>query len=115
MDARIKVVCFHLESEPGSRFEIADLSQSVNLSSSRFRHLFKTETGQTLSQYLKGVRIDRARLLLSTTFLSVKEIMHHVGVASYSHFARDFRDACGESPSQYRAHLQERQSFSISA
>jgi transcriptional regulator GlxA family with amidase domain len=46
-------------------------------------------------------------VLLSSTFLSVKEIMHRVGVASDSHFAHDFREASGLSPTQYRRRSQE--------
>jgi AraC family transcriptional regulator of arabinose operon len=103
MDHRIQVVCFELESDPGNRLRITDLSQTVSLSSSRLRHLFKSETGQTLTQYLKEARMCKAQLLLDTTFLSVKEIMHRVGVNSDSHFARDFRETWGQSPTQYRA------------
>jgi AraC family transcriptional regulator of arabinose operon len=102
MDHRIQVVCSELESDLGS-LRITDLSQTVNLSSSRLRHLFKSETGQTLTQYLKALRMEEARLLLNTTFLSVKEIMNRIGVSSGSHFARDFRESCGQSPTKYRA------------
>ena len=57
--------------------------------------------------YRKGVRLEEARVLLDTTFLSVKEIMHRVGVVSDSHFAHDFKEACDLSPTQYRALSQE--------
>lgn len=107
MDHRIQVVCSELESDPGSSLRITDLSRAVNLSSSRLRHLFKAEAGQTLAQYRKGVRLEEARVLLGTTFLSVKEIMHRVGVGSDSHFAHDFREACGLSPTQYREQSQK--------
>jgi AraC family transcriptional regulator of arabinose operon len=119
MDHRIQVVCSELESDPSRGLQITALSRSVNLSSSRFRHLFKAETGQTLVQYRKRVRLEEARVLLGTTLLSVKEIMHRVGVGSNSHFAHDFKEACGLSPTQYRARSQEShsidRSFRVSA
>jgi AraC family transcriptional regulator of arabinose operon len=103
MDHRIQIVCSEVEGAAGRRLRIAKLSQSVNLSSSRLRHLFKAETGQTLAQYRNGVRLEEARVLLGTTLLSVKQIMHRVGVGSGSHFTHDFKEVCGFSPTQYRA------------
>jgi AraC family transcriptional regulator of arabinose operon len=107
MDHRIQIVCSVLESDPASSLRISDLSRSVNLSPSRLRHLFKTETDQTLAQYRNGVRLEEARVLLIGTILSVKEIMHRVGVNSDSHFAHDFKEVCGSSPTQYRAESQK--------
>lgn len=80
------------------------LAQSLNLSESRLRHLFKAETGVSPVQYLKAQRMQKARKLLETTFLNVKEVMLKVGAKDTSHFIRDFRKAFGLSPSQYRAH-----------
>jgi AraC family transcriptional regulator of arabinose operon len=107
MDHRIQIVCSVVECEPHSGARINDLSRAVNLSPSRLRHLFKAETGQTLAQYRSGVRLEEARVLLGTTLLSVKEIMHRVGVGSDSHFAHDFKEASGASPTQYRAESQK--------
>lgn len=79
------------------------LAQSLNLSESRLRHLFKAETGISPMQYLKAQRMQKARKLLETTFLNVKEVMLKVGAKDTSHFIRDFKKAFGLSPSQYRA------------
>lgn len=103
MDHRIQVVCSELESYSAGSLRIADLSQAVNLSSSRLRHLFKSETGQTIAQYLRLVRLEEARVLLDTTFLSVKEVMHCVGFSSDSHFSHDFKEVNGLCPTKYRA------------
>jgi AraC family transcriptional regulator, arabinose operon regulatory protein len=107
MDHRIQAICSELQSDPSRRLRITDLTQVVNLSPSRLQHLFKAETGRTLARYLKAARMEKARLLLDSTFLSVKEIMHSVGISSESHFARDFRKASGLSPTEYRARRRE--------
>jgi AraC family transcriptional regulator, arabinose operon regulatory protein len=115
MDLRIQLVISMLESELGSGVRIVDLAESVNLSPSRLRHLFRAETGQTLVRYRKRARLDRAQLLLRTTLLSVKEIMHQVGLGSDSHFTHDFKEAFGLSPTRYRMRWQESsQSIEIS-
>ncbi|HEX9919470.1 MAG TPA: helix-turn-helix domain-containing protein, partial [Pyrinomonadaceae bacterium] len=67
-----------------------------------FCHLFKAETGSSPARYLKALRLERARELLETTFLSVKEIRALVGFNDDSHFARDFRATYGLTPQQYR-------------
>ena len=76
MDHRIQLICSELEGDLSRRVRITDLTKVVNLSSSRLQHLFKSETGRTLARYLKDARMEKARLLLDSAFLSVKEIMY---------------------------------------
>src|SRR5437764_1378103 len=78
------------------------LAASVNLSYSRLEHLFKAETGMTPASYLKKLRIEKARELMETTFLTNQQIIIKVGMCDESHFVRDFKKAYGLRPSQYR-------------
>ena len=102
MDVRIVAISSALGNELGDSVKTTDLSPTINLSSSRLRHLFKTEMKQSLTQYRKNARMAEARILLETTFLSVKEIMHLVGFNSDSHFSRSFKKDNGLSPTEYR-------------
>ncbi len=77
----------------------------VNMSDSRFRHLFKAETGLSPTQLFKVQRLRRARRLLGTTFLSVKQITATLGINDMSHFINDYRAAFGETPTQTRHRL----------
>lgn len=79
------------------------MARLVNLTPEHLCRAFKAETGGTPVNYLKWLRIQRAKELLETTHLSVKEIMLVAGVKDESHFRRDFRKACGKTPHQYRA------------
>ena len=101
MDRRIEVVLQKIETDPGS-CQLTLLADMVNLSLSRFRHLFKQETGTTPGQYLKTVRLEGAAFLLRTTFLSIKEIINQLGLSSNTHFVRDFKKIYGMSPTVYR-------------
>jgi AraC-like DNA-binding protein len=80
----------------------SDVAQSLNLSPSRLRHLFKMETGITPARYLKARRMQKAKELLETTLLNIKQVMLKAGFKHRSHFVNDFRKAYGLSPSQYR-------------
>jgi AraC-like DNA-binding protein len=53
-------------------------------------------------QYLIELRLRTALKLLETTTLSVKEIMHKVGVSDQSYFTRLIRKYCRLSPREYR-------------
>ncbi|HXM51546.1 MAG TPA: helix-turn-helix domain-containing protein [Pyrinomonadaceae bacterium] len=74
MDQRIQFIISTIEKDPATRLNSNDLALPINLSSSRLRHLFKAETGQTVGQYRKDARLEKARVLLRTTLLSVKEL-----------------------------------------
>ena len=101
MDRRIEIIVSRIESDPGS-VRLSELARKVNLSPSRLRHLFKQETGKRPGQYLKIERLKKAEGLLRTTFLTIKEIINQVGLASQGHFLRDFKKAYGMSPTEYR-------------
>lgn len=98
----IRKVIRHIEATPYSKLSIEEIARSVGLSSSRISRLFKSEMGMTLGRYIKRGRLERARELLGTTNLTVKETLFEVGLSDPSHFGRDFRRAYGLSPAQYR-------------
>ena len=79
-----------------------ELAQSVNLSVWRLAHIFAADVGKSPMQYLRELRLERAKHLLETSFLSIKEITHQVGMKDCSHFVRDFKKAYGAAPTHYR-------------
>src|SRR5262249_46535472 len=102
-DRRIEVTLQRIRNEPAKSWSATDLASGVNLSRSRFRHLFKQETGVTSTQFLKELRVRNGEVLLRTSFLTVKEIANRVGLASSSYFVREFRRVFGMSPTVYRS------------
>ncbi|MDX6288855.1 MAG: hypothetical protein QOH42_654 [Blastocatellia bacterium] len=102
MDRRVQSVIKLMEVYLDQPLSLHDLARSVNLSPWRLSHLFKTETRTPPLQYLRTLRMQQAKILLETTFLSVKQIMTEVGVRDGSHFVRDFKTTYGLSPTRYR-------------
>lgn len=103
MDLRIEKVRGVIDSNFHRALSVNDMATLVNLSYSRLQHLFKAEMGVTFTSYLKNIRIEKARELLETTFLTNQQIMTKVGLSDESHFVRDFKKVYGLRPRQYRA------------
>jgi AraC-like DNA-binding protein len=82
---------------------LTEFAQSVNLSVWRLCHIFKSDVGMPPIRYLRLLRMERAKDLLESSFLSVKEIAFQVGLNDESHFVRDFKSTYGYSPALYRS------------
>lgn len=106
MDRRVQRVIQMIEDDIRRDFTLAEMADAVNLSPSHFYHLFKSETGMAPKRYVKLLRMSRAKELLETTFMSVKEIVTLIGVHDGSHFVRDFKRHYNLTPTQYRRLLE---------
>ena len=63
---------------------------------------FKKNIGIGFSEYLCGIRLRRAAVLISETKLSITEICYECGYRSLPHFLRAFKKEFGISPKGYR-------------
>ncbi|HEX3783983.1 MAG TPA: AraC family transcriptional regulator [Pseudonocardiaceae bacterium] len=80
---------------------VNDMAEKVSLSPSSFSHLFREVTGRSPYQFLKEIRLDRARELLRDGRLSVTAVSRAVGYSSASHFIKEFRSRFGTTPRAY--------------
>lgn len=102
MDQRVESVIALMRRRLHRKLSLNELAKSVHLSSSRLRHLFKSETGVSPSHYFRRVKWERAKELLETTELSVPEIIIRVGMHDRSHFEREFKKKHELTPTRYR-------------
>lgn len=75
---------------------------SVNVSSNHFSALFSQNMGQTFSEKLTSLRMDKARELLRCTALRSSEIAGRVGYKDAHYFSYIFKKTQGMTPSDYR-------------
>ena len=85
------------------RLSLGELARAAQLSQVHLRRVFKRETSLTPVQYLRALRIERAKQLLESSSLSVKQIAAEVGTGDVSHFVRNFKKASGTAPTAHRA------------
>ena len=103
MDKRVEKIVEMMRADVRGELTLTEFAHSVNLSVWRLSHIFKSDVGMPPIKYLKLLRMERAKGLLESSFLSVKEIAFQVGLNDESHFVRDFKSTYGHSPTTYRA------------
>ena len=103
MDKRVEKILEMMRDDVRGELCLAEFAQSVNLSVWRLCHIFKSDVGMPPIKYLRLLRMERAKGLLESSFLSVKEIAFQVGLNDESHFVRDFKATYGHSPTLYRS------------
>ena len=92
-----------LESEYDQPLEFARLAERLGMNSSYISRLFKIETGQTLTEYLIGIRMNHAKkLLVEQPELKNYEIAEKVGYGDPVHFNKLFKKTVGMTPKDYK-------------
>jgi len=81
---------------------IEDLAASVFLSPDRFTIVFTARMGRTPSDYLRYLRLERAKRLLLTTDLAILAVGRQSGFSQHKHFDATFKSATGLTPRQFR-------------
>ncbi|MNB63315.1 putative response regulatory protein [compost metagenome] len=93
-----------LEREYMHNFELERLAETVGMNASYLSRLFKYKTGQTITDYLIGIRIGRAKLLLREhPDLKNYEIAEKVGYNDPVYFNKLFKKMCGVTPKDYKS------------
>ncbi|WP_053957235.1 helix-turn-helix domain-containing protein [Inediibacterium massiliense] len=81
---------------------VKELAMILNTSIYKLQKWFKNITGDTVYEYIKKVRIEKARYLLENTNMSILQITNEVGYENPSKFASLFKNYHHMTPLQYR-------------
>jgi transcriptional regulator GlxA family with amidase domain len=79
------------------------VAEDCGMSLRNFNRLFLKETEMTPKEYVQMKRMEKARLLLTTTKLSITDISFEVGYSSVSKFIEAFKKLEGKLPSDFRS------------
>ena len=83
-------------------FSIDQLSRAAGMSRSQLFRKIKALTGQSPSLFIRSIRLQRAKVLLQTTDMSVAEIAYEVGFSTPSYFSATFLETFGIRPTGLR-------------
>lgn len=94
---------FYLNKHVESNISVAALAKMCCLCETSFRRAFKAHTGMSPSQYRMHAKIEKAKMLLtSSPEISITEVSCILGFFDAPHFCKVFTSIVGETPSQYR-------------
>ncbi|WP_182574245.1 MULTISPECIES: GlxA family transcriptional regulator [Aminobacter] len=94
------VACF--EARLPNPPSVEELAAELSMSSRTLSRRIKATTGKSVSALLQSVRINRARILLESTNISVEKIAEQVGYADTTALRRLMRKVTQATPRQFR-------------
>jgi AraC-like DNA-binding protein len=92
----------YIQKHLNQNLSVVQLANLTNLSPDHFSRLFKEHSGFKPIDYIQIKRIERAKLLLTTTDNSLSQIAFMVGMSNYSHFIRVFQKITSTTPTKYK-------------
>lgn len=101
-DPRVREVVRYITQNLHHPLSVEGLAQQVHLSAVHLSQLFRRQMGQPIMRFVEAQRIGRARELLQTTQLPIKQVASMTGFENPLHFSTRFRLNTGRSPRQYR-------------
>ena len=79
-----------------------EIANSLNMSYTWFRRMFRQYTGLAPAQYIAQLKIQKAKEMLSVSQKTIKEIAIDLGFESIDYFSTQFRKQTGQTPTQFR-------------
>lgn len=84
-----------------SDLNVAKLAELSGYNSKQIYRRVKQLTGYTTVDYIKGIRMKKAAMLLSQKQFMISEVMYMVGYSDSSYFSKCFVEKYGKTPKQY--------------
>lgn len=92
----------YIKEHLADKLTLEDAAEHVSLSKSYFCRVLKDELGYTFTEYVNHLRVERAKLYLRDSTMSIADIAYAVGFDDQSYFTRIFKKLTSQSPGQYR-------------
>ena len=98
---RVEQVIFLLRQNLAEPPTLEELGKKIGCSHFYLSRIFSAQTGQTMTQYLRQLRMEQAAELLKSREFNVTEVALEVGYSSLSHFSAAFHQTFGCCPGLY--------------
>lgn len=92
----------YLEDDPKQNMTVSELADMCNVSTNYFERLFKEYAGCSPNAYKIKKKMERAKLLLSVSDMTVRQISYETGFDDTAYFCRAFKKHFGITPTQMR-------------
>ena len=105
---QIDAVVSRITEDLAQPFSAADIAAELGMSESRFSRFFRRATGNTFTDFVNRVRINRACQLLMESDKLITHICYEVGFNNVANFNRRFLEIKGMTPSEFRRQAEVR-------
>lgn len=99
--AAVKEMVSVIEENYGMRLGLDSFADKFRLTPEYLSNLFAKETGMTFSNYLKKIRMEKAKELILNTDMKIYEVACSVGYPDQKYFSKVFKEYTGVSAKQY--------------
>lgn len=93
----------YMQENIEGELDIPDVARHVNMSYTTFRRIFKKYVGLSPSQYYSSLKLHRAKELLRSTDIPVKEISYILHFKNPEYFSALFKKVMKMNPSEFRS------------
>ncbi len=98
-----KLLNYINENLGDSNLAVEDIAKHLNLSRSQLYRKVKALTGQTVNEFIRRIRLERAKQILEKGNANISEACYSVGFASPSYFSKCFKAHFGVLPTEVNA------------
>jgi AraC family transcriptional regulator, transcriptional activator for feuABC-ybbA operon len=99
---QVKEISDYIQNYYDTNLQISELEKKAGLTAAKLQEGFKLLHGLTICDYVKSVRLKKSEELISTTDLTVSEIVYSLGFSSRSYFSKIFKEKYNCTPSTYK-------------
>ncbi|SHH15930.1 PocR ligand-binding domain-containing protein [Clostridium grantii] len=101
----LKPALEYIKENYGEKITLNNMASHCNISTSYFSKLFKREIGESFTDYVNKVKIDKAKELLQTTDIPIINISLNLAFDDCGYFIKIFKKSEGVTPAVYRKNL----------
>ena len=105
---RVESVVNRIMERMAEPLSAAAMASEMDMSESQFSRFFRKTTGNTFTDFVNRIRVNRACQLLMDTEQRITDICYEVGFNNVANFNRRFLDMKGVTPSEYRRQAMSR-------
>ena len=103
--SRIKRVTYYIQKNYADNIELDDIAETFGLHKVYLAKIFKEETGESIAEFIRKLRMEKAKELLRDKDIPVSDIVYMTGFKNPQNFYSVFKRFVGVSPREYREAL----------
>ncbi|NNE31980.1 MAG: helix-turn-helix transcriptional regulator [Winogradskyella sp.] len=101
----IKKIGDKIRKEPAKAYCLNELSTEYGLSQAKLQIGFKFLYTRTVTEFIRHVRLEKARDLMKNSDLNISQIVYSIGFTSRSYFSKIFKEKFGLSPNEFKKQI----------